>query len=887
MATLTIVDTFGFFFRSFHALPKLTSPTGFPTGLLTGFTNLINQLITEYSDDYLVFALDSKGASFRTHLDPSYKANRPEPPLELTQQLPVAIEWIAKMGFSHVSHEGFEADDIICTFVRYAKQHGIFVRIVSHDKDLYQLIDDGHVILFNPVTKTEIDSHACLKKFGVTPSCFTQYQALVGDSSDNILGVKGIGAKTAQKLISEYQTLENLYANLDTLDSSRIKTLLQTGKESAFLSRTLVTLRDDACKPSALKHYSMPQASPLTAIASELKELGMNRALKHVQKEEKISNPATSWRFETILLDSAEALQATLDAIPHDAIIALDTETDSLDTRVACLVGFSFSWERDRGYYVPIAHTYLGVEPQVEWRVARKALRWILSRTIIGQNLKFDLAILYRLCEVDSVIPLSDTMILAWLLNPESSIGLDQLMKRHFNHTMIPFSRTVKKGDTFQSVPIHEACRYAGEDAVATRSVYDALCAALKKQECAHLLTLAHEIEIPFINTLIRMEKNGICVDIALFESLERELEARLTHLTCAIHADAGEAFNLNSTQQLGRILFERLGLKASKKTKTGYSTNESVLQKLKHDHPIIPNLLEYRELYKLKSTYIQPLLSRARCDESARIYTSFLQTGTATGRLSSKNPNLQNIPVKTELGKKIRQGFVATAGCTLISIDYSQIELRLLAHFSEDLALLEAYQNNKDIHRETAVKIFGESEADSKRHMAKSINFGLIYGMGARRLGDTLGITHIKAKQLIDSYFNSFPTVKQYLATCESRIQNQSYTETLLGRRRYFDFKNAAPYQKAGYLREGINTIFQGSAADLMKMSMNAIDRFLQDKPAKMLLQVHDELIFEAEITQSHCLAKELSKIMENIYPLRVPLRCNVHIGDNWGELK
>ena len=458
------------------------------------------------------------------------------------------------------------------------------------------------------------------------------------------------------------------------------------------------------------------------------------------------------------------------------------------------------------------------------------------------------------------------------------------MAKRHFSHEMVKFKDTVKKGQTFASVALEEACEYAAEDAWMTLKLYNTLWPKLSEK----LQKEAQEVEFPFIMTLLEMEEVGIKVDQEFFQKLKAEADATIADLTHDIYALAGREFNINSTQQLGVILFEELGLKAGKKTKTGYSTNEQVLQELYEAHPIIPKILEYREIYKLRSTYIEPLLKLAKRSPDSRVHTSFLQTGTATGRLSSKNPNLQNIPVKSEIGRRIREGFVAREGFRLIGIDYSQIELRLLAHFSQDEALLGAFREGKDIHAETAAKIFGEAQAQQMRRIAKSINFGLLYGMGSRKLAQTIHVSQSEAKSFIEKYFASFPTVREYLESIKAFAKEHGYVETLLGRRRYFDYESANAFARAGFERESVNTVFQGSAADIIKLAMNRLHAEKIDKQERfMLLQIHDELIFEAKDDIAENFAKEAQEIMEHIYSLRVPLQCSVAIGNNWGELK
>jgi len=888
MKTLTIIDTFGFFFRNYYALPPLKSKKGFPTGLLTGFINFIFNLTKEHNSDYILFALDSEGPSFREEIDKNYKAQRPDVPPELLAQLPVAIEWIEKMGFKKLQKEGYEADDIIASIVKCAKKKGIKVKIVTHDKDLYQLIDDEKVVLYDPIKKEEIDEEKAKQKFGVDVKYIKDFLALTGDSADNIPGVKGIGPKTAAKLINEYGDLENIYKNIEKIKPPRVAQLLKEGKESAFLSKKLVTLKDDLFENCDIDihKFELPKINPILKIAEELIEYDITSVLNRL-KQKPLIEKKENVEFESILLNTKEKLQDVISKIDEDTLISFDIETNSLDTKEANLVGFSFCFEKNRAYYVPVGHKYLGVEDQVRLQDAFDAIKKILSAKFFGHNLKFDLSLLYRY-KIDEVIPYADTMILAWLINPESSLSLESLSKRYFSHSMITFKETVKKGEDFSLVDIKEATKYAAEDALITYMLYFRLIEELKNENAAHLLKEAREVEYPFINTLIWMERSGIKIDIDFFEKLLIKTNKRLEELTKRIYEIAGVEFNINSTKQLGAVLFERLKLPVVKKTKTGFSTNEAVLNQLRDKHEIIREILEYRELFKLKSTYIEPLLKLGKKDKKNRIYTSFVQTGTATGRLASKNPNLQNIPVKTEVGKEIRYGFIADENKLLIGIDYSQIELRLLAHFSKDPSLIKAFFEDKDIHLETAKKLFKE-DAAKKRDIAKSINFGLIYGMGSRKLSQTLGISTKEAKEIIDSYFRSFPTVKEYLKSIEDFAKKNGFVETLLGRRRYFDFAHASGAQFAAYLREAINTVFQGSAADLIKLAMNKIKDEIYQKqyPANIIVQIHDELIFEVDEKEAENLAIIFKDIMENIYKLNVPLKCSVSIAKRWGELK
>ncbi|MGE4396893.1 MAG: DNA polymerase I [Sulfurimonas sp.] len=903
--TVTIIDTFGFFFRSFYALPQyLKNSQGFPTGLLTGFTNFISTLQKQHDSDYLIFAIDSKGPTFRNEIDANYKAHRVAPPEELMMQLPIAIEWIDKMGYKTLGRVGYEADDIIATVVRFAKDKGYNVRVVSHDKDLFQLIDDGKVVLVDAIKKKVMDEDGCLEKYGISPKQFIDYQAILGDSADNIPGVKGIGKVGAEKLLVEYKTLDNIYANIDEIKPPGIQKKLIEFKEDAYRSRELVTLKEDALDSFDFEDYKMDVEHPFLNIYDELVKYEQNAILRTLQAKKMVSDEThqkavekietqiqsdKKFDFKTTLITDEKELNRVLGSLDKETVIAFDTETTGLDYESDSLVGFSFSVDHNEGFYVPIAHFYLGVPQQISHDAAAKAIKKIFESKVVGHNIKFDLHFVCRFLQESRVDIFADSMILAWLVDPEGALSLDKLSDKLLGHQMLSYKDTVKKGETFAGVAIEDACKYAAEDAVITLKLYHLLLEKLELQGAKHLIKEAAEVEFPFIQTLLAMEREGIALDSAFLKKFLVEVKETLNELTSKIYALAGREFNINSTQQLGVVLFEELGLPTGKKTKTGYSTNEQVLSSLKDEHEIIPYLLEYREVYKLFSTYIEPLLKLASEDKEGRIHTSFVHTGTATGRLSSKNPNLQNIPTRTKLGTKIREAFIAPKGKKLIGIDYSQIELRLLAHFTKDEVLVDAFKSDKDIHRQTAVALFGEDEADAKRNIAKTVNFGLLYGMGQKKLSETLGITTKEAKEIIEKYFNSFPSVRAYFRLIVEDSKEMGYVETLLGRRRYFDYKNASPMFRAAYERESVNSVFQGSASDLIKLSMNKIHRAIEDEKldAKMLLQIHDELIFEVDEDKADSLGERFKEIMQSIMELNIPLKASLNIGDNWSELK
>lgn len=906
--TVTVIDTFGFFFRSFFALPQhLSTKDGFPTGLLTGFTNFIATLQKEHDSDYLIFAIDTKGNTFRNEIDPNYKANRTAPPPELTMQLPIAIEWIEKMGYKTLGMDGYEADDMIATVVHLAKEKGYKVRVVSHDKDLYQLIDDDRVVLVDAIKRKSVNEAACFEKYGIKPCQFIDYQSILGDSADNVPGVKGIGKVGAEKLLQEFGSLDNIYANIDSIKGATQKKLIES-KEQAYMSRELVTLKHDVFSSIDFEEYTMDVEHPFLNIYDELVKYEQNAIIRMLhaknmvseeKKEQALQNrvaqseteheTAASFTFKTTLLDNEASLNAVLAKLTPESLVAFDTETTGLDYTKDKLVGFSFCFDESEAYYVPFGHFYLGVGDQVSEEVAKAAIKKIFTSRVIGHNIKFDLHFVSRFLDSQPLNIYADSMILAWLINPESALSLDKLSEKLLGHTMVAFKDTVKKGEDFSSVALEDACVYAAEDALITAKLYNLFLSKLELQGAHHLIEEARDVEFVFIQTLLAMEQEGIEVDGAFLEQFLVEVKETLSRLTEEIYALAGSEFNINSTKQLGVVLFEDLALATGKKTKTGYSTDENVLTSLIDAHEIIPKLLEYREVYKLYSTYIEPLLKLSKESARSRVHTSFVQTGTATGRLSSKNPNLQNIPTRTPLGAKIRRAFVAGKGRALIGIDYSQIELRLLAHFSQDRVLVDAFKHDKDIHLQTAIALFGEAEAPSKRSIAKTVNFGLLYGMGQKKLSDTLGITTKEAKEIIERYFASFPTVKSYFRSIVDGSKERGYVETLLGRRRYFDYENATPMFRAAFERESVNSVFQGSASDLIKLSMNKIHATILEEnlDAKMLLQIHDELIFEVNASEAEALGRRFQEIMESIMVLNIPLKASLNIGQNWGELK
>ena len=920
MKKINLIDSFGLFFRLFYAMMGLKSKDGRPSGMISGLATFINNLERDFPANYTIFALEGGGKTFRHEIYEAYKANRSEAPDELKEQIPVCIEMIEKMGFCAISKPGFEADDIIATLVaKYGSEYQI--NIISGDKDLFALINEN-VRIVDSKNKIFYDAMLCKEKYGVFPNQICDYLSITGDSSDNVPGIKGIGERGARVLLEEFGSLENAYNNLEKISNKRMKNLLIEGKEQANLSKKLITLATDVADLPDLNQAIMPQ-NPLLKVRDILEKYSLNRILAKLPKSsenslfdgdlfEDLENSENSkplensnflensknsqslensensnnLKFENILLLDENELLNISSKISENDEIAFDTETTGLDSKTAKIVGFSFAIKGDenekneqKAYYVPLAHNYLAVPKQISKECAKQAIKMIYKACVIGHNLKYDFEIIKNNFNLDYPQNYADTLILAWLYEPSKKNNMDDLASRLFNYTTKKFDElvNVKKGENFGDVELDIACFYASEDAFITLKFYEYFKASLSEE----LWDIAKNVEFAFVKTLIALEKTGIKADYDKLKSLNDEISTKITLLEKQIYDIANENFNINSPKQLGIVLFEHLGLRSGKKTKSGYSTDESVLSSL--EHPIAEPLLEYRELAKLKGTYTEPFMRL--CAGGERIYTHFLHTGTATGRLSSHSPNLQNIPARTEQGKKVRDCFVANDGYSLLSLDYSQIELRLLAHFSCDPALCAAFMAEEDIHARTAISIFGDSEG-VHRSIAKSINFGLIYGMGSSKLAQNLKITKNEAKSYIERYFASFGTIKSFLENIKQSANENGFVSTILGRRRYFDFASANARDKALFEREAVNSIFQGSASDIIKLAMNEISSLLNDD-IKMILQIHDELIFEIRDDLALDFAKKAAQIMEGVIELNVPLKVNFAVAKNWGELK
>ncbi len=881
--TLALIDTFAYLFRSYYMSAKnkpLTNVKGFPTGLLTGLVGMVKKFYKDRKNmPFIVFALESQTKTKRAEKLGEYKQNRKDAPKEMLLQIPIALEWLQKMGFTCVEVSGFEADDVIASLATLSPYK---TRIYSKDKDFNQLLSDK-IALFDG--KTEFLAKDCVEKYGILPSQFTDYQGIVGDSSDNYKGVKGIGSKNAKELLQRLGSLEKIYENLDlakNLLSPKMYQALIQDKESAFLSKELATLERGCIKEFDFSSCTFPSENPLLKIKDELKEYGFISTLRDLENSPLIldnaplleNTPASDnapKKSRMIVLENTEPLNAFLEKLKNsNARIFMRLVLDK-EKKVLAL---AFLYE-DQGYFLPLEEALFS---PFSLEFLQNAFSQMLQHAqIIGHDLKPLLSFLKAKYQVSlENIRIQDTQILAFLKNPEK-VGFDEVLKEYLKeelilHEKIKDFKTKSKAEKLEllSVELHALKR---------------LCEYFEKGGLEEgLLALAREVETPFVKVLMGMEFQGFKIDAPYFKRLEQEFKNELHVLERQILDLIGVDFNLNSPKQLSEILYEKLELPQNK----SHSTDEKNLLKILDKHPSIALILEYRELNKLFNTYTTPLLRLK--DKDDKIHTTFIQTGTATGRLSSHSPNLQNIPVRSPKGLLIRKGFIASSKeYCLLGVDYSQIELRLLAHFSQDKDLMEAFLKGRDIHLETSKALFGEDLAKEKRSIAKSINFGLVYGMGSKKLSETLNIPLNEAKSYTEAYFKRFPSIKDYLNRMKEEILKTSKAFTLLGRYRVFDFVGANDYIKGNYLREGVNAIFQGSASDLLKLGMLKVsERFKNNPSVRLLLQVHDELIFEIEEKNALELQQEIQRILnDEVYPLRVPLETSAFIAKRWNELK
>ena len=888
---LVLVDGSSYLYRAFHAMPSLSNSKGMPTGAAYGMTNMLRRLLADHDPSHLVVVFDAKGKTFRDDLYPEYKAHRPPMPDEMRQQLDAIRSLVKALGMPLLEVPGVEADDVIGTLAEQGDKCGFSVTISTGDKDMAQLVNKS-VTMVNTMDGSRLDPKGVENKFGVAPGQMVDYLTLVGDAVDNVPGVPKVGPKTAVKWLKEYGSLDDIIAQADKI-GGKVGENLRGCLDRLPLSRQLVTIKCDVeldVGPEDLERAA-PDKSQLRDLFSELEFktwLAEILAGEEVAAEEK-----RQANYETIL--DKKQLDAWIERLREAEIFAFDTETTSLDYMVADLVGVSFAIEPGEAAYVPCGHDYEDAPEQISKEDLLLALKPLLEdpkHVKLGQNLKYDMSVLAR-CGVNLEGVGFDTMLESYVLDSTATRhDMDSLALKYLGHRTIHFEDVAGKGAkqvTFNSVALEDAGPYAAEDADVTLRLHRTLWPRL--QDEASLKRLFEEIEMPLVPVLSRMERNGVFVEREMLEAQSVELAASMRDIAAQAFDAAGEEFNLGSPKQIQGILFEKLQLPVLEKTPKGQpSTAESVLQELALDYPLPRLILEYRGMSKLKSTYTDALPARINPD-TGRVHTSYRQAVASTGRLSSTDPNLQNIPVRTPEGRRIRQAFIAPTGNRLLAADYSQIELRIMAHLSGDAGLTQAFESGEDIHRATAAEVFAidlQNVSDDERRSAKAINFGLIYGMSAFGLGRQLGIPRREAQEYVDLYFARYPGVKQFMDDTRERARERGYVETVFGRRLYLpEIKSGNAARRQYAERTAINAPMQGTAADIIKRAMITLHKWLEESgaQARMIMQVHDELVFEVAEDAIAEVQSVVVKQMEAAAELTVPLMVDVGVGNNWDE--
>ena len=922
---LVLVDGSSYLYRAFHAFPPLTNSAGEPTGAMYGVLNMLKSLISQVQPSHIAVVFDAKGKTFRDEMFEQYKSHRPPMPDDLRKQIQPLHDIIRALGIPLLVIEGVEADDVIGTLAVAASKANQKVLISTGDKDMAQLVDDN-IMLINTMNNTLLDRDAVIEKYGIPPELIIDYLALMGDSADNIPGVAGVGEKTALGLLQGIGSMAEIYANLDKVAELPIRGAKKLGdkllaeKEMADLSYRLATIKTDVAlditpeqltlgasnndqlteyfgryefkrwlnevmngadsitnnneQPTKINHY---QATP--ALAQD----NSDEALPAIQIDRS--------RYETLLTEAD--LNRWVEKLKQAKLFALDTETDNLDYMAANLVGISFALENGEAAYLPLQLDYLSAPKTLEKTTALTLLKPILENPAIqkvGQNFKYDLTIFAR-NGIDVQGVAFDTMLESYVLNSTGRHNMDDLAKRYLGHQTISFEEIAGKGKnqlTFNQIPLEQAAEYAAEDADVTMKLQQVLWEKLSKEPT--LEKLFKEMELPLLGVLSRMERRGVLIDSDALFLQSNEIANRLSELEEQAYVLAGQPFNLASTKQLQEILFDKLGLPVIQKTPKGApSTNEEVLEELAFSHELPKVLVEHRGLSKLKSTYTDKLPQMVN-PQTGRVHTSYHQAVTATGRLSSSDPNLQNIPIRNEEGRRIRQAFIAREGFTIVAADYSQIELRIMAHLSQDQGLINAFTQGKDIHRSTAAEIFGvalDEVTSEQRRNAKAINFGLIYGMSAFGLSRQLGIGRADAQSYMDLYFKRYPGVQTFMHDIREKAKAQGYVETLFGRRLYLpDINSSNGMRRKAAERVAINAPMQGTAADIIKRAMIQLDQKLQNDPdIAMIMQVHDELVFEVRSEKVAFYSELIKTQMESAADLVVPLIVEVGQGANWDE--
>ncbi len=885
--TVYLVDGSSFIHRAYHAIRGLANSKGFPTNAVLGFSRMILKLLQDKRPAHLAVALDAKGPTFRHTLYPQYKANRPPMPEDLAAQIPVMKRILGSLNLKLVEMEGFEADDLMGTLARICEERGFRVVMVTGDKDFRQLVT-ANASLWDPMKDVVTDPGSLREATGLEPRQFVDVMGLAGDSSDNVPGVRGVGEKTAVELVRRFGSLEKVLEHTPEIRKPKLRASLESSRAEAELSKRLVTI--DCHVPLGVEveelRMGQPNRGELAKIFRELEFKGLWEQFAPREAE------PTQYR----LCRSEKELGELVERIRKAGLVSIDTETTSEDPFRAELVGISFAWEAHQAVYLPLAHAYPGVPSQLPWPAVREALRDLLADEGIrkvGQNIKYDAEVLKR-HGVELRGLHFDTMVASYVINPSlRQHNLASLAQHYLNHRMIRFAEVVAKAQgapDFAGVSLEDAMAYSCEDADITLRLTGVLERRLKEDRNQELF---HGLEMRLIPVLMDMELRGIRIDVPFLQEMSARVTSQLEKIEQEIYAEAGLEFNLNSPQQLGEVLFEKLQLPVQKKTaKTKrYSTDVRVLRKLAaYPHRVPGLVLRYRTLAKLKSTYLETLVQMVE-PSTGRLHTSFNQTVTATGRLSSSSPNLQNIPVRGEEGREIRRGFVAEEGYQLLSADYSQIELRIFAHYSGDEAFREAFQQDEDIHARTAAEIMGVDPgavSPGMRRVAKAINFGIIYGMGPQKLAEELEIDHKTARNYISAYYERYRGVARYREEMIAAARSQGYVATLFNRRRYLpDIQHANRVVRAEAERMAVNTPIQGTAADLIKLAMVRIHQRLaaEGLATRMLLQVHDELVFEVPDAELEAAGALVREEMEGVHTLSVPLKVDISSGPSWME--
>jgi DNA polymerase-1 len=922
---LVLIDGHALAYRAYHALPfdSFSTRRGELTNAVYGFISMLLAVLRDERPDYIAVTFDV-GRTFRHDEYPLYKAHREAMPEELATQLQRINQVVEAFNIPIFTAEGYEADDVLGTLACQAAQQGAQTLIVTGDTDAFQLIDGNTRVLTSrrQYSDTVIyDEAGIQERYGLKPRQLVDYKGLVGDSSDNIPGVRGVGEKTATQLLQEYGNLEAIYEHLDEVKSARFRKALETGRDEAFLSKHLATIVTDvpleldleACRVTGYDH---------DRVAALFRELEFRSLLERLPQPRQPEGPQQLALFEEVeaaaptalpavptaqppdagyrTVDSQEALEGLVGELSRSPALALDTETTSTDAMVADLVGIAVTIKEGQAYYIPVGHVR-GAGSQLPLSHVLDQLRPALEDASVAKyahNAKYDLTVLAR-HGLEARGLAFDTMVAEWLIDPSSrNLGLKNLAWTRLNVEMTPITFLIGKGKnqiTIDRVPVEQVAQYAGADVDMTYRLVGLLESELREKE---LWPLFAEVEMPLVPVLAEMEMTGVALDVPFLQDMSNLLEERLAILDGEIQDQVGHPFNVNSTQQLSDALFVKLGLPTTglRKTASGhYSTAADVLEGLKDQHPVIGLILEQRELAKLKSTYVDALPQLVN-PRTGRVHTSYNQTGTVTGRISSSNPNLQNIPIRTEVGREVRRAFVAGKGSVLLAADYSQVELRIMAHISRDPALLEAFRRGEDIHTSTAATIMGvpaEAVTPDMRRLAKSVNFGLSYGQGSHGLAQQTGLSREEADHFIKTYFARYPKVKEYIERTKRQAKEQGYVETLLGRRRYFpELKSEGQAHGniiAAAYRMAINAPIQGTAADILKMAMIRLHRALHERNLKsrMILQVHDELVLEVPEDEVDTVAALVKEIMEGAFQLDAPLRVDMKVGENWLEME